>query len=71
MQPRTRRSSKQETSGRLGEFMPQISHNKNVEINNKTYDKELTKNNKKHSHVTLVPCVMRPTLAGQVMQTID
>ncbi len=36
-----RRSSKQETSSRLGIFMPQISRDKNVENNNKTRDKEL------------------------------
>jgi hypothetical protein len=43
MQPTTRRSSKQETSGRLGVFMPQISPNENVENNNKTCDEELAK----------------------------
>ncbi len=42
-QPRTRRSSKRKTSGRLGIFMPQISRNKNVENNNKTRDEELVK----------------------------
>jgi hypothetical protein len=36
-----RRSSKQETSGRLGIFMPQISRDENIENNNKTQDKEL------------------------------
>jgi hypothetical protein len=44
--------------------MPQISRNKNDEINNKTRDKELVKNKKKHSHVTLAPQVTRATLAG-------
>jgi hypothetical protein len=39
----TRRSSKQETSGRLGIFMPQISHDENVKNNNKTLDEELAK----------------------------
>jgi hypothetical protein len=43
MQPITRWSSKWETSGRLGMFMPQISHNKNVENNNNTSDEELAK----------------------------
>jgi hypothetical protein len=47
MQPRTRRSSKRETSGRLGLFMPQISRDENVKINNKTCNKETAKNNKK------------------------
>jgi hypothetical protein len=46
MQPRTRRSSKQETSGRLGMFMPQISRDKNIKNNNKTRGEELAKNNK-------------------------
>ncbi len=45
-QPRTRRSSKWETSGRLGIFMPQISGNENVGIKTK-HDKELVRNNKK------------------------
>jgi hypothetical protein len=45
-QPRTRRSSKQETSGRLGIFMPQISGDENVDIKTK-HDKELVQNNKK------------------------
>ncbi len=43
MQARTRRSSKQETSGRLGIFMPQISCDENVENNNETRDEELVK----------------------------
>jgi hypothetical protein len=43
MQPITRRSSKRETSGRLGIFMPQISRNENGENNNKTCDEELAK----------------------------
>jgi hypothetical protein len=43
MQPITRRSSKQETSGRLGIFMPQISHDENVKNNNKTSNDELAK----------------------------
>jgi hypothetical protein len=47
MQTKIRRSSKQETSGRLGIFMPQISHDKNVKNNKKTQDKELVYNNKK------------------------
>jgi hypothetical protein len=51
--------------------MPQISCNENVEINNKTHDKELAKNNKKHSLVTLVPGVMHTMLAGQAMQKIN
>jgi hypothetical protein len=42
-QARTRRSSKQETSGRLGIFMPEISRNENVENNNKTRNEELAK----------------------------
>jgi hypothetical protein len=46
-QLRTRRSSKWETSGRLGTFMLQISRDKNVKNNNKTYNKELVKNNKR------------------------
>ena len=46
-QPRTWMSSKQETSGRLGIFMPQISRDENVENNNKTRDKKLVYNNKK------------------------
>ncbi len=71
MQPRTRRSSKWETSGRLGIFTPQISRDKNVENNNKTHDKELVKNNKKHIHVTLVPRVTRGTLNGQATQLTD
>jgi hypothetical protein len=49
LQPTTRRSSKGETSGRLGIFMPQISRNENVKNNNKTRDEELAKNNKKYS----------------------
>ena len=45
--------------------MPQISCDKNVEINNKTTrDRELAKNNKKHSHVTLTPRVTHAPLAG-------
>jgi hypothetical protein len=43
MQPITRRSSKWETSGRLGIFMPQISRNENTENNNKTHNEELAK----------------------------
>jgi hypothetical protein len=39
----TRRSSKQETSGRLGIFMPQISRDENIENNNKTRDEEPAK----------------------------
>jgi hypothetical protein len=39
----TSRSSKQETSGRLGIFMPQISRDKNVKNNNKTRNEELAK----------------------------
>jgi hypothetical protein len=46
MQPITRRSSKQEISGRLRIFMPQIPHDKNVKNNNKTHDEELSKNKK-------------------------
>ncbi len=45
-QPRTRRSSKRETSGRLGIFMPQISCDENVKMSNKTHNEELAKNNK-------------------------
>jgi hypothetical protein len=44
MHPIPRWSSKQETSGRLGIFMPQISHDENVENNNKTRDEELARN---------------------------
>jgi hypothetical protein len=51
--------------------MPQISQNKDDENNNKTHDKELAKNNKKHSHVTLAPHVTHATLAGRVTQTIN
>jgi hypothetical protein len=43
MKATTRRSSKQEASGRLGILMPQISHDENVENNNITCDEELTK----------------------------
>jgi hypothetical protein len=46
-QPRTWMSSKQETSGRLGIFMPWISHDGKVENSNKTRDGELAKNNKR------------------------
>jgi hypothetical protein len=42
-----RRSSKQETSGRLGIFMPQIPRDEIVKNNNKTRDKKLVYNNKK------------------------
>jgi hypothetical protein len=53
MQPITRRSSKRETSGRLGIFMPQISCNKNIENNNKTHNEELAKQQHKiQPHVT-------------------
>ncbi len=41
MQTAIRRFSKQETSGRLGIFIPQISRDKNIENNNKTRDKKL------------------------------
>jgi hypothetical protein len=51
--------------------MPQISSNKNIENNNKTCDEELAKNNKKYSHVTLVPRVMHATLAGRAAHTIN
>jgi hypothetical protein len=44
--------------------MPQISRDENVEINNKTHDEELAKTIKKHSHVTLAPCITCTTLAG-------
>jgi hypothetical protein len=71
MQPRTRRSSNQETSGRWVIFMPQISRDKNVENSNKTHDEELEKNKKKYNHMTLAPCVMHGTLAGQATQTIN
>ncbi len=37
----------------------------------KIRNKELAKNNKKYSHVTLAPHVMHVTLAGWVTQTID
>jgi hypothetical protein len=42
-QPRTRRSSKRETSGRFGIFMPQISHDENAKNSNKTCNEELVK----------------------------
>ncbi len=57
-QPRTRRSSKQDTSGRLGKFMPQISHDKNIKINNKHAMKNSWKIKTKHSHVPHDTCDM-------------
>ncbi len=71
MQPITRRSSKWETSGRLGIFMPQISRDENTKNNNKTRNEELAKNNKKYGHVTLAPRVRCPTLAGGATHTIN
>jgi hypothetical protein len=50
-------SSKQEISGRLGKFMPQISCDENIEINNKTCEKELTKNKKQKNPCDT--CAMR------------
>ncbi len=54
-----RRHSMRETSGRLGKFMPQISHDERG-INNKTYIKKdlQTKENKNKAIVTRMPCVM-------------
>jgi hypothetical protein len=43
MNTTTRRSSKQETSSRLGIFMPQISRDESVDNNKKTHDEELMK----------------------------
>ena len=67
----TMRSSKQETSGRLGIFMPQISHNENVENNKKHAIKNSQRNDKKCSHMTLAPPVMHGTLAGRATHTIN
>ncbi len=67
----TRRSSKQETSGRLGIFIPQISRDKNVKNNKKHAIKNSQRNDKKCSHVTLAPRVTHATLAGQATHTID
>ncbi len=69
----TRRSSKKETSGRLGIFMPQISHNKKrtSRTTKKHTIKNLQWNYKKCSHVTLMPRVMCATLAEWAMHTID
>jgi hypothetical protein len=61
-QPRTKRSYTRETSSRLGIFMPHISHDKNIKINNKMCDKVLTKNNKKtQPHNTCATCHARNT----------
>jgi hypothetical protein len=47
LQPRTRRYYKEETSGRSGKFMPQVSRDENVEFSIKTHNEEFAKNNKK------------------------
>jgi hypothetical protein len=62
---------KWETSGRLGTFMPQISHDENIKNNNKTHNKELAKTLKKYSHVTIAPRFTCATLTGQATQIVD
>ncbi len=58
----TSRSSKQETSGRLGIFMPQISRDENIENNNKTRNEELAKKqNKMQPRDTCATCHARDT----------
>jgi hypothetical protein len=62
--PWTRRPPKQETSGRLGKFMPLISRNK-CGINNKTCKKELVSRTKNEAAVSCMPRITHTMLAGQ------
>ncbi len=72
MQPWTKRSSKRETSSRLGIFMPWISPDKNTKKNNKTRDNKLAKNNKNTAmwHMCHASC-SQLSLAEQCRQSTD